>query len=115
MTDLFVLANQISTPVKIAWLLWLAWVVVQAASYRWARAAVPAVEEPVAATALDRNGIEQVRESSSNPTSELPNPKYDSGPTAGGRRRRRHRPPSTAAHEASEPIESGVEETISMG
>jgi hypothetical protein len=45
MTDVVALAAQVSTPIKVAWLLWMIWIGFQVASYRWMRQQVP-VSDP---------------------------------------------------------------------
>jgi hypothetical protein len=46
MTDVVALAAQVSTPIKVAWLLWMIWVVCQVASYRWMRRQRLPVSDP---------------------------------------------------------------------
>ena len=48
MTDLVTVASQISTPIKVGWVLWLIWLIVQIGSYRWLRQAAAAHSAPVA-------------------------------------------------------------------
>jgi hypothetical protein len=46
MTDLISVVHQISSPVMVAWAVWLGWTLVQVAWYRYGRTTAPA-EEPM--------------------------------------------------------------------
>jgi hypothetical protein len=42
MTDFVLVAAQLPTPIKVAWALWILWIVAQVALYRWMRQEAPA-------------------------------------------------------------------------
>ena len=47
MIDVVEFVAQVSMPIKVAWLLWMIWVVCQAASYRWMRQQALPASDPV--------------------------------------------------------------------
>lgn len=60
MTDVVVLASQVSLPIKLAWFLWLAWSVVQIGWYRKVRVTASAAPRPASRTQIDETAVVQV-------------------------------------------------------
>ena len=55
MADVVALLTQVSTPIKIGWVFWLTWSIVQTAWYRRSRFAVP-VSRPATRPHVERQG-----------------------------------------------------------
>jgi hypothetical protein len=98
MVDLAVLVNQVSTPVKVAWLVWLVWSVIQIGWHRWAGVTASLVAvivpRPAPGPRLEADGVAQVLSAAQAPPPASP-------PTFRHRRRRR-RPGSTTSTRGSE-------------
>jgi hypothetical protein len=52
MTDFVLVAAQLPTPIKLAWALWMMWIVLQVAMFRWMRQEAPSAPEPAPELAL---------------------------------------------------------------
>lgn len=71
MADVLALANDVSTPIKVAWILWLAWGIVQIGWYRRACIAVP-VSQPAPHARLERDRVRPRRARSGSPSTPTP-------------------------------------------
>jgi hypothetical protein len=69
--DVLVLAGDLSTPIKVAWILWLAWGLAQIGWYRRACTAVP-VSQPTPHPRLERDRVEPRRARSGSPSTPTP-------------------------------------------
>lgn len=71
MADVLVLANDVSMPIKVAWILWLTWSILQVGWYRRGRIAVP-VSQPAPYARLERPRVEPPRYRAASATAPIP-------------------------------------------
>lgn len=104
MSDLVTLASQISTPIKVGWLLSLVWLVVQVGTYRWSRQAAAVTHTHTGD--IDHRPRAQVSEPADDQAPAAVMAQAEAGASEPTPRRRRRRRTKPQGHEGAQGLEA---------